>query len=92
MKAAGPGIELAPPTDLQDLVVTLGHARAVVGGDTGPVHLAASLAVPTMAVFTTTDWRRNGPLGPHVAVVSGRRWGTLVPPGRLRGAAGYGLG
>ncbi len=86
VKAAGPGIELAPPTDLQDLVVTLGHARAVVGGDTGPVHLAASLAVPTMAVFTTTDWRRNGPLGPHVAVVSGATLGDARPTGSSRAA------
>ena len=70
VKAAGSGTELAPPTDLDDLVLTLGHARAVVGGDTGPVHLAASLSIPTVAVFTTTDWRRNGPLGPAVRVVS----------------------
>ncbi len=84
VEAAGPGIELAPPTDLEDLVLTLGRARAVVGGDTGPVHLAASLSVPTVAIFTTTDWRRNGPLGSEVAVVSGVKVGEGGPTGSSR--------
>jgi heptosyltransferase-1 len=61
----------APPTDLAELTLLLSGARLVVGADTGPVHLAASLGVPTVAVFSATDWRRNGPLGPAVAVVSG---------------------
>jgi heptosyltransferase-1 len=68
---AGPQVKLAPPTDLEQLVLLLGGASLVVGGDTGPVHLAASLGVPTLAVFTATDWQRNGPLGPRVDVVSG---------------------
>ena len=51
-----------PPTSTSSLPLLAG-ARVVIGGDTGPVHLAASLGVPTVAVFTATDWRRNGPLG-----------------------------
>ena len=70
-EAAGPGVAVAPPTDLDQLVEVLANARLVIGGDTGPVHLAASLGVPTVGVFTVTDWRRNGPLGPRVEVVSG---------------------
>ncbi len=69
--AAGDGVAVAPPTDLGQLTLLLDGARVVVGGDTGPVHLAASLGVPTVALFNATDWRRNGPLGPAVAVVSG---------------------
>ena len=34
-------------------------------------HLAASFGVPTVAVFLASDPRRNGPLGPATAVVSG---------------------
>lgn len=63
--------ELAPETDLAGLVQTLAGARAVIGGDTGPVHLAASLGVPTLAAFTSTSRSRNGPLGRRVEVVSG---------------------
>ncbi|PWB74900.1 MAG: lipopolysaccharide heptosyltransferase I [Holophagae bacterium] len=76
---AGTGTALAPPTDLAGLVQVLAGARAVVGGDTGPVHLAASLGVPVLAAFTTTDWRRNGPLGPRVEIVSGARDGDDRP-------------
>ena len=67
----GPGVHLAPPTDLLELTQLLGNAAVVIGGDTGPVHLAASLGVPTLGVFLTTDPLRNGPLGPTVGVVSG---------------------
>lgn len=77
----GAGIHLAPPTDLNELTVLLGSATVVVGGDTGPVHLAASLGVPTLAVFLTTDPERNGPAGARVGVVSG------AAPGRGPGGS-----
>jgi heptosyltransferase-1 len=32
-----------------------------VGGDTGPLHLAAALRVPVVAIFGPTDPARNGP-------------------------------
>lgn len=80
--AAAGAAHLAPATDLGQLVALLGDAALVVGGDTGPVHLAASLGTPTVAVFTSTDPRRNGPFGTTVAVVS------AVDPGRpARGGA-----
>ena len=56
----------------------------VVGGDTGPVHLSASLSVPTLAVFLASDRRRNGPLGAHVAVVSGAADTSAGPTGSAR--------
>jgi heptosyltransferase-1 len=68
---AGSGVHVAPPTSLDQLVTLLAGARLVIGGDTGPMHLAASLGVPTLGVFTVTDWRRNGPLGTNVEIVSG---------------------
>jgi ADP-heptose:LPS heptosyltransferase len=37
----------------------------VVGGDTGPVHLATALGTPVIALFGPTDPARNGPY--HVA-------------------------
>lgn len=71
-----PGARLAPATDLLELAASLAVARAVVGGDTGPVHLAAALGTPTVAVHVATDPRRNAPRGPRVAVVSGARSGA----------------
>jgi heptosyltransferase-1 len=70
-EGAGAMVRCAPPTDLEQLALLLAGASLVVGGDTGPVHLAASLGVPTLGLYTATDWRRNGPLGSSVAVVSG---------------------
>jgi len=81
VELSGAGVHLAPATDLIDLTALLGSAAVVVGGDTGPVHLAASLGVPTLAVFLTTNPDRNGPAGANVAVVSG------AAPGRGPGGS-----
>ncbi len=84
VEAAGNGVFLAPPTDLGELAALLGGASLVVGGDTGPAHLAASFGKPTLAVFLASDWRRNGPLGDHTAVVSGATNAPAVPSGTAR--------
>lgn len=72
---------VAPPTTIEQLTVLLGGASVVVGADTGPVHLAASLGTPTLGVFLTTDWRRNGPLGPRTAIFSCATIPERVRPG-----------
>ena len=41
----------------------MANAQAVVGGDTGPVHLAAGLGVKTIMLMGPTDANRNGPYG-----------------------------
>ena len=43
------------------LIALLRRARLFVGGDTGPMHLAAALGVPVVAIFGPTDPARNGP-------------------------------
>jgi heptosyltransferase-1 len=75
---AGSGVEaaLAPRTTLEELAVLLADSAAVVGGDTGPVHLAASLGVPTTALFVATDPERNGPRGRRVKIVTSARTGA----------------
>ena len=69
----------------------LGAAALVVGGDTGPVHLAASLGVPTIAIHLTTDPLRNGPLGDRTTFVSaalpGRGHRGSATTGRARAVA-----
>ena len=44
-------------------------ARAVVGIDSGPLHLAAALDKPGVAIFGPTDPARNGPYGKSFTVV-----------------------
>lgn len=60
---------LPPLTTIPELVAVLRRATLVVGGDTGPVHIAAALGVPTVALHGPTDARRNGPYGPRLATV-----------------------
>ncbi len=45
------------------------RAIAVVGVDSGPLHLAAALGKPGVAVFGPTDPARNGPYGGSLAVL-----------------------
>ncbi len=45
------------------LVALMRRCAVVVGGDSGPVHLAAALSVPVVALFGPTDPARNGPWG-----------------------------
>lgn len=49
----------------------LAHAALFIGHDSGLTHLAAALAVPTLALFGPTDARRWAPRGSNVAVLSG---------------------
>jgi len=53
------------------LAKALESARAFVGNDSGTTHLAAMLAVPTVAIFVTTDPSVWAPVGTHVQVVGG---------------------
>jgi heptosyltransferase-1 len=44
-----------------ELIALTRRAALVIGGDTGPVHLAAALGRPVVALFGPTDPARNGP-------------------------------
>jgi lipopolysaccharide heptosyltransferase I len=60
VRASDGAARVAPPTGLGDLIALLGGARIFVGGDTGPLQLAAALGTPTVAVFGPTSPARNG--------------------------------
>ena len=46
---------------LEQLMALLRNADCIVGGDTGPLHLAVALGTPAVALFGPTDPARNGP-------------------------------
>ncbi len=52
---------LTGQTTLPELVEVIGHARAVISCDTGPMHLASALNIPLVALFGPSDPRRTGP-------------------------------
>ena len=60
----------APPTEMTDLVAFARQASLVVSGDTGPLHIAAAVGTPAVALFGPTNPRRNGPWMPEDLSVS----------------------
>lgn len=69
VKAASASADpIACDWELGRLMAMLKHARCVVGGDTGPLHLAVALRTPVVALFGPTDPARNGPY-PAQAIV-----------------------
>lgn len=62
-KAQIPAVDLVGQTTLKQAAYIIENARAVIGGDTGLVHLAAALARPVVALMGPTDSVRNGPYG-----------------------------
>jgi heptosyltransferase-1 len=54
---------------IPQLIALTRHASLFVGGDTGPMHLAAMLGVPTVAIFGPTDPARNGPYYARTTIV-----------------------
>jgi heptosyltransferase I len=59
--AEATGARLAPPTNLRELAWILQKAEVVIGGDTGPLHLADALGSRVLGLYGPTDPRRNGP-------------------------------
>ena len=58
-----PPINLINRTNIPQLAHVLRSSRLVIGGDTGPVHLAAALGVRTIMLMGPTNVERNGPFG-----------------------------
>lgn len=52
-----------PRGSLKEFVALIDAADLVIGGDTGPVHIAAAVGTPTISLFRVTDSHRNGPRG-----------------------------
>jgi heptosyltransferase-1 len=62
-EAASDGAAVALKCSITELIALTRRARLFIGGDTGPLHLAAALQVPVVAIFGPTDPARNGPYG-----------------------------
>ena len=66
---ASEGAAKAFAFSLTELIALTRRAKLFIGGDTGPLHLAAALQVPTVAIFGPTDPARNGPYGTRSIVL-----------------------
>ncbi len=54
---------IAPSTTVPQLAALLSRCTLMLGGDTGPMHIAAGLGVPVVAVYGGSDAARNAPYG-----------------------------
>ena len=82
-------VDLAGQLDLVGLAALCERLTLLITGDTGPMHLAAAVGTPIVAIFGPSDPRRYAPLAPKVRVVRAELWCSpcnriRMPPTRCR--------
>lgn len=65
---------IGPDLDLAGLAAVVAALDLLVTNDSGPMHLAAALGVPTVALFGPTDPRRTAPAGDGHTVLHRDLW------------------
>jgi len=68
-ETASEGAAKAVQCSITELIALTRRAKLFVGGDTGPMHLAAALRIPVVAIFGPTDPARTGPYGTRSIVL-----------------------
>jgi heptosyltransferase I len=69
VEATSEGAAESISCSLSQLIALTRRASLFIGGDTGPMHLAAALNVPVVALFGPTNPARNGPFGTRSVVL-----------------------
>jgi heptosyltransferase-1 len=69
VETASGGIASKSMGSLTQFIAFTRRARLFIGGDTGPMHLAAALGVPVVGIFGPTDPARNSPFGTRSIVL-----------------------
>lgn len=67
--SGGKAVSMAGMTHMGELISLIRGARCVVTNDSGPMHIAAALNVPIVAVFGPTNPVRTGPYGKNNVIV-----------------------
>jgi heptosyltransferase-2 len=60
---------VAGKTTLREFMALLAKCHLVITNDSGPMHLAAALGLPLLAIFGSTNERATGPVGPRVRII-----------------------
>ena len=74
-------VNLSGRTTLRELLALISRCSFIVTNDSGPMHIAAALGVPLVAIFGPTDWRKTSPWTENAKVV---RVDVDCTPCRLR--------
>jgi len=64
-----PPIDLTGKTPIADLPALLSHCHVFIGNDSGAMHVAAAVGLPTIGIFGPTDPLGTGPVTPRRAIV-----------------------
>lgn len=62
-RESGGAARQVPAPDLPSLAALIRRARLMMGGDSGPTHLAQALGTPVLMLMGPTDPERHGPYG-----------------------------
>lgn len=65
----GQVLDFTGRTDVAALAALLARCDVVVCNDSGPMHMAAAVGTPVVAVFGSSDPDKTGPVGPDHVVV-----------------------
>jgi lipopolysaccharide heptosyltransferase II len=79
--AGVPAVMLAGKTSLAEFIALIQGCDLFLTNDTGTMHVAAALGVPTLAIFGPTNDRETQPLGAHVEIITGE---AFCRPCKLR--------
>ncbi len=90
-KMSNPPILVDIP-NLREIAALIAECDVYIGNDTGPMHIAAAVGTPVVALFGSTNHIRSGPYGnKHTVVQSGIDLGcNPCHPGRNPGGCGVG--
>lgn len=68
-QSGGKAVSMTGKTDMGELISIIRGARFVVSNDSGPMHVAAALGKPVIALFGPTNPLRTGPYGSNHVIV-----------------------
>jgi heptosyltransferase-2 len=61
--------DLAGQTSLKEAMALMSRCRLFVSNDSGLMHVAAALGVPTIAIFGSTNTVTTAPVGRRVVII-----------------------
>jgi lipopolysaccharide heptosyltransferase II len=67
-------INLAGKTSLTQLAALLKRADLLISGDSGPMHMAAAVGTPLIAIHGPTDPALSGPVSHHATILRSDIW------------------
>ncbi|HET6387006.1 MAG TPA: lipopolysaccharide heptosyltransferase II [Armatimonadota bacterium] len=62
-------LSIAGQTSLKTLAAVFERSAIYLGGDTGPMHIAAAMGTPVLAIFGPTDPEKTGPVGAPYRII-----------------------